>query len=174
MKNRGERLDWFQKQASKFYDSLGFNSDNMNTMFGFMVEMKNTVAAAEKSDTILFHKHMGLAAEWIANYCTVHGLKLSKAVDLDFFDMEDEVADLDLEYFFEQIQKELQFKGNMSDDEKIKYVRKMWLSLMNPEYHNDFLKTDRILVTTIKDNEIKYPEKLLPTTSSAEERYGQE
>jgi len=152
-------LVFFQANCFKAYRTLGFTADNSNTIFGFIIEMRNLVVAAEANDTILLHKHMGLCTEVLANYCTINSIRLCDAIGkVDYNEMVLKVELLDLEYYLEKIKDDLSFVKDMSESDKIEFAQKCWISIFPEEYHNDFLKIDRILKTTIEDNKIKYPQ----------------
>lgn len=156
---RQKSLIFFQANCFKCYRRLGFNADNVNTIFGIIIEMRNIVVAAENQDTILLHKHMGLCAEALANYSTTNGIKLSDAVGKDSHEsMTLNTSSLDLEYYLEKIKDDLSFVRDMSENDKIEFVQKSWVCIFPEEYHEDFIKVDRVLKKTIEDNKIKYPE----------------
>lgn len=148
----------FQKNAFKAFRSLGFNSDNSNTIFGIIIEMRNLVLAAEQQDTILLHKFMGLCTEHVANYCTVNNLKLECVIDKSHALIEEKTSLTDLETYLQQIKDELSFVQDMKDSEKIEFIQKCWVCIYPEEYCEDFIKIERILKATIEDNKIKYPQ----------------
>jgi len=157
--NKLNSLEQFQKNCFKAYKTLGFSADNSNIVFEIIIQMRNLVVSAEAQDTILLHKHMGLCAEAIANYATVNSIKLKIAISKNshqkmFLDTDS----LDLEYYLEKIKNELAFVNDMEDSEKIGFIQKCWISVFPEEYHDDFLKVDRILKTVIEDNKIKFPQ----------------
>lgn len=151
-------LKTFQKNAFKAFRTLGFNSDNTNTIFGIIIEMRNLVKAAEMQDTILLHKFMGLCSEHVANYCTVNNLKLECVVDKSHALIEEQTSLIDLEEYLQKIKEELSFVQDMKDSEKIEFVQKCWVCIFPEDYCEDFIKIDRILKATIHDNKIKYPQ----------------
>lgn len=170
---RQKFLDWFQKNAYRTYIVLGYTTDNFNVLMGMIIEMRNIVVAVEKNDSILMHKHMGICSSYVANYCEINNLKLSNIIDIPHKEMESEVYMYDLEYFMEQMQDEVQVKADMTDEEKYKFVRKVWIAIFPNDYHDDWIKAERILQTLIEDNKIKYPDKFPPPTGEAE-RHGLE
>lgn len=152
-------LTFFQANCFKAYKSLGFTADNANTIFGIIIEMRNLVISAENQDTILLHKHMGLCAEVVANYATINSIKLSEAIGNKTHQaMSSKTELLDLEFYLEKIKDDLAFVKDMSDGEKTEFVQKCWVCIFPEEYHDDFIKIDRILKMTIEDNKIKYPQ----------------
>lgn len=175
MKNEEQvkTLKDFQKNAFKAYKTLGYNSDNSNTIFGIIIEMRNLVLAAEKQDTILLHKFMGLCTEHVANYCTVNSIDFSKVIDKSHALIEEQTSMTDLEYYLEQIKNDLSFVKDMKESEKIEFVQKCWVCIYPEEYCEDFIKIERILKANIEDNKIKYPHAYLnvPGTGS---KYGLE
>lgn len=167
-------LKTFQALSFKGYKTLGFSADNANIIFGIIIEMRNIILAAEKEDTILLHKHMGDCASFVANYSTVNSVLLQKAVsNLSHLEMTEMTEQLDLEYFLEKIKDDLSFVKDMKEEDKIEFVQKCWVCIFPEDYHDDFIKVDRILKRNIEDNKIKYPERFFnePRTGS---RYGME
>jgi hypothetical protein len=161
MKNEDiiKTLNYFQSNAFKTYKSLGFGADNANIIFGIIIEMRNLVTAAEAEDTILLHKYMGECANYIANYAVVHSLKLSEVLTKKSHSEMAEATDLvDLEYYLEKIKDDLGFVKDMQENEKIEFIQKCWICTFPEEYHDDFIKTDRILRANIEDNKVKYPQ----------------
>lgn len=150
-------LKAFQKNAFKAFRKLGFNSDNANTLFGIIIEMRNLVKAAEMQDTILLHKFMGLCGEHVANYCTVNNLQLECVAAKSHALIEEQTSLIDIEEYLQKIREELSFVQDMKDSEKIEFVQKCWVCIFPEEYCEDFIKIDRILRATIEDNKIKYP-----------------
>lgn len=164
----------FQALSFKTYKTLGFNADNANTIFGVIIEMRNLVLAAEKEDTVLLHKHMGECAAYVANYATINSISLAKAIgSFGHLQMTEKTEMLDLEYYLEKIKDDLSFVTDMQEKDKEEFVQKCWVCIFPEDYHDDFIKVDRILNTNIEDNKIKYPEKFStePRTGS---RFGME
>jgi hypothetical protein len=158
MEEKTKILTFFQKDCYPYFRSVGFLADNANVIFNIIIEMRNVCVAAEKEDTILIHKHMGLCAESIANYATINDLKLSEVLSNHTHnDMEIITSGLDLEHYLEKIKNDLSFVKDMSQSEKAEFVQKCWISLFPPEYHDFFIKISRILNATIQDNKIKNP-----------------
>jgi len=152
-------LIFFQANAFKAYRSLGFNAETANILFGIIIEMRNLVVASEQEDTILLHKHMWLCAEFLANYATINGIKLSEAIGhLSHEKMTITTDGVDLESYLEKIKDDLSFVKDMSEDDKIEFIQKCWVCIFPEEYHDDFIKIDRILKILIEDNKIKYPQ----------------
>lgn len=166
-------LKAFQKNAFKAFRTLGFNSDNTNTIFGIIIEMRNLVLAAEQQDTILLHKFMGLCSEHIANYCTVNNLKLECVVAKSHALIEEQTSLLDLEHFLQLIKDDLSFVTDMKESDKIEFVQKCWVCVYPEEYCEDFIKIDRILKGAIEDNKIKYPQAYFDTPKTGG-KYGLE
>lgn len=166
-------LKAFQKNAFKAFRTLGFGSDNTNTIFGIIIEMRNLVLAAEAQDTILLHKFMGLCSEHVANYCTVNSLQLECVIDQSHALIEEKTSLTDLEHYLELIRNDLSFVKDMPESEKIEFVQKCWVCIFPEEYCEDFIKIDRILKGVIEDNKIKYPQAYFdgPKIGS---KYGQE
>lgn len=152
-------LNDFQVDSFKGFTLMGFNLDIPNVIFGIIIEMRNIVLSAEKRDTILLHKYMGLSAQNIANFAEINNLKLSEVILENYKKMEERTAFLDLEYFLELIRKELSLVNEMAIEDKKLFLQKCWICTFIEEYHNDFLKTHKILKQSIEDNKIKYPEK---------------
>lgn len=152
-------LVFFQSNCFKVHRNIGFNADNANAIFGIIIEMRNIVVAAENQDTILLHKHMGFCAQALSDYATINSIKLSDVlIDSSHEEMTYKTQGLDLEFYLEKIKDDLSFVKDMSDDEKIEFIQKTWVCIFPEDYHNDFIKVDRILKSTIKDNQIKYPQ----------------
>lgn len=166
-------LKAFQKNAFKAFRTLGFGSDNTNTIFGIIIEMRNLVLAAEQQDTILLHKFMGLCSENVANYCTVNDLKLECVVDKTHALIEEETSLTDLEEYLQKIRQDLSFIQDMKESEKIEFVQKCWVCIFPEEYCEDFIKIDRILKATIENNKIKYPQAYFESPSAGG-KYGLE
>jgi hypothetical protein len=151
-------LVFFQSNCFKAHRSLGFNADNANAIFGIIIEMRNIVVAAENQDTILLHKHMGLCSQALSDYATINSIKLSDIlINTSHEEMTYKTQGLDLEFYLEKIKDDLSFVKDMSEDEKIEFIQKTWVCIFPENYHDDFIKVDRILKSTIKDNQIKYP-----------------
>ena len=151
-------LVFFQANCFKSHRSLGFNIDNANAIFGIIIEMRNIVVAAENQDTILLHKHMGLCSQSLSDYATINSIKLSDVLPNNSHEkMTERTQGLDLEFYLEKIKDDLSFVKDMSDDEKIEFIQKTWVCIFPEDYHDDFIKVDRILKKTIEDNKIKYP-----------------
>lgn len=152
-------LVFFQANCFKCHRTLGFNVDNANSIFGIIIEMRNIVVAAEQRDTILLHKHMGLCAEALANYASTNSIHLKDAVGQETHEsMTANTSALDLEFYLEKIRDDLSFIKDMTEEEKTEFIQKTWVCIFPEEYHDDFIKVERILTKAIKDNEIKYPE----------------
>jgi hypothetical protein len=154
-----KELTTFQKQSFKIHRPIGFYADTANIVFTMIIEMRNLVTAAETSDTILLHKHIGLCAQAIANYATLNSLKLENCIIEDYQQMMINTDSVELEFFLEKIRDDLSFVNDMSALDKTEFIQKSWIAIFPEEYHNAFLKIDRILKQSIDDNKIKYPEK---------------
>jgi glycosyltransferase involved in cell wall biosynthesis len=151
-------LVYFQSNCFKAYRTLGFHADNTNTLFGIIIEMRNIVKAAEKQDTILLHKFMGTCAEYIANYATINGIDLKRIIRKSHISMTEKTEFTELEDYLEKIKNDLAFVKDMHEEEKEEFIQKCWVCVFPEEYHEDFIKIDRILKSTIEDNKIKYPQ----------------
>lgn len=154
-------LETFQLNASKTYTSLGYSGDIPNIIFGFIIQCSRVIESMEKEDTILLHKHMGLCAWYIANYCTVNKLKLAEIIDEETLQFEMETDENSLEDYLQKIKDDISFNDEMSDKDKINFVRKMYVSTFPEQYHLDFIKVDRILTNTINDTKITQPKKFV-------------
>lgn len=162
LKDKQESLNYFQTNALKSYISLGFSGDNSNMIFGIIIEFRNMAIAATQQDTILLNKYMGIGVAYVANYASIHNLKLSTILDdYTHYELSDMVADFDLEDYLEKIKDDISFVKTMTDEEKSQFIIKCWVSIFPDVYHDDFIKIDRILKTNIEDNKIKYPEKFV-------------
>jgi len=149
-------LNSFQATCFKAFRSIGFTGDNATTIFGIIIEMRNVILAAEKEDTILLHKHMGLCAEMLANYATINSIVLEEAVaHFTHRKMTDLTTDLDLEYYLEKIKDDMTFVKDMSEDSKTEFIQKCWVCIFPEDYCDDFLKIDRILKVVMNNNKIK-------------------
>jgi hypothetical protein len=165
LQNKVKSLTHFQSNSFKTYKTLGFNADNANVVFGIIIEMRNLICAAESQDTILLHKHMGICASFVANYATINSLKLSSVFgDYSHYEMEDITSTVDLEYYLTKIKDDLSFVKDMKEDDKKEFIQKCWVCIFPDEYHDDFIKIDRILSANIEDNKIKYPKSFEPIT----------
>lgn len=152
-------LDWFQRMASKTQHCAGFTVDNCSLIFGIIIEMRHIVVAAEKQDLILIHKHFGNCAWYIANYCTLHNMNLAGLISqyshLELYAL---TNDEDMEFYLQQVKDDMIFIEDMTPENKIDFMRKCWISTFPDDYHDDFLKVDKILRQHIEDNKIKNPE----------------
>lgn len=151
-------LKHFQSNCFKVFRRAGFAIDTSSTIFGIIIEMRNVIISAEKEDTILLHKNMGLCAECISNYATINGIELSEALDFSHAKMMEKTLQYDLEYYLEAILEDMTFIKDMNEDLRISFIQKCWVSLFPIEYGNDYLKIDRILKTVVSDNKIKFPQ----------------
>ena len=153
-------LDWFQKFSEKTFISAGFNIDNCNVVFGIIIGMRNLVVASQKKDLILLHKSMGKVSWYLANYCSLNNLKISEVIaNFSYLELILKVPDeVDLEYFLQKIKDEMSFVQDMSVEDKIEFVQKCWVCIFPKDYHDEFLKIDKILRQHIEDNKIKTPE----------------
>lgn len=150
-------LELFQNECFKTFRSLGFSADNANTIFDIIIEMRNIYVSAKKKDTILLHKHMGLCIGAISNYATVNDINLAQVItERTYSEIEEATGYIDLEFYLEKIKDDLSFVKDMDDVHKIEFIQKCWVCTFPEEYHNDFLKIERILKNTIQDNKIKY------------------
>jgi hypothetical protein len=108
------------------------------------------------------NKFMGTGTWYLANYASLHNLKLDVILDdYKHHELLDGVYNLDLEDYLEQIKDDLSFVKTMSDGDKSNFIIKCWVSIFPDNYHNDFIMIDRILKTNIEDNKIKYPSKFI-------------
>jgi len=148
----------FQISSFKPCKTLGFYADTANVIFSIIIEMRDIVNAAEQQDTILLHKRMGICASSIANYATVNSLKLIDALrNYDYGELEQATEGYDLEDYLKKIKDDLSFFRDMKESEKIQFIQKCWISVFPDEYHDDFIKVERILNNTIEDLKIKSP-----------------
>lgn len=151
-------LNKFQTKSYSSFRSLGFSADTSNTIFGIIIEMRNIVLSAEKEDTILLHKHIGLCTEHLANYATANDIKLSDAVLENYHLMVEKTEAIDLEEYLEKIKDDLTFTQDIKEHDKIAFIQKCWISIFVDDYHDDFIKIERILKRVIEDNKIKFPQ----------------
>lgn len=151
--------DKFQKNALKTLPQLGFQNQESYVIYGLIVGMRNLVTSAQMQDSVLLHKHMGICSWYLANYCNAHNIKLSSCITMRYEDMEFHIADRDMEYFIDQFRLEKSFEVELTSADRYDFVRRVWIAIFPMEYHNDFIKIDRIFNTNIEDNRIKYPEK---------------
>ncbi len=172
LEQKQKLLTIFQSNSFKTHKTLGFTADTTNVVFSIIIEMRNLVCAAEKSDTILLHKHMGICAGIVANYATINDLKIANVLgDYLHSEMEFTTTNLDLEYYLEKIRDDLSFVKDMKESDKIEFIQKCWISIFPEDYHDDFIKVGRILVANVEDNKIKYPKAFEPIVNA---RYGHE
>jgi hypothetical protein len=65
--------------------------------------------------------------------------------------MQDETELLDLEFYLEKIKDDMSFVKDMKESERTEFIRSVDFCFPD-EYHNDFIKVERILHGTIVDN----------------------
>ena len=76
-----------------------------------------------------------------------------------------------MEYYLEKIRDDLSFINDMHSEDKREFIQKCWVSIFPDEYHDEFIKVERILVANVEDNKIKYPNSFAPIQNV---KYGHE
>lgn len=154
----------FQANAAKSYSKLGFSADLANTVFGIIINIRNLCKAAEAADSVLMHKYMGVSMWYLANFCEGNFMSLADCIEDNYDDMSFDLLTLELEDFLQQIQNEMTFISERSNEDKKQFVQKCWVTIFDEDYHANFIKIERILSRTIEDEKIKHPESFVVKT----------
>lgn len=140
-------LSNFQKACEKKIIRMGYASEISNSVFSFIVEMRNMMIAVEKRNTHDLHKHMGFATQALSNFASTNNIKLSDCLTRKtFVEIAVETDKFDFEHYLEIIKEDLNVstKSEMNDKDKIKYIQKGFISIFPEDYFNDFIKIDRV------------------------------
>ena len=151
-------LDTFQKYCEQHSVKMGYASDISQSIFSYIIEMRNIMNAVENHNTFEMHNHMVLALQAICNFANANNILVSDCiVNRTYTELFNDTMNFDFEHSLTLIKEDLDVSKNiqMEEKDKISYVQKGFVSIFPEAYFFDFIKIDRIINLYIESkNEI--------------------
>ena len=151
-------LDTFQKYCEQHSVKMGYASDISQSIFSYIIEMRNIMNAVENHNTFEMHNHMVLALQAICNFANSNNILVSDCiVNRTYTELFNDTMNFDFEHSLTLIKEDLDVSKNiqMEEEDKISYVQKGFVSIFPGAYFFDFIKIDRIINLYIESkNEI--------------------
>ncbi len=151
-------LDTFQKYCEQHSVKMGYASDISQSIFSYIIEMRNIMNAVDNHNTFEMHNHMVLALQAICNFANANNILVSDCiVNRTYTELFNDTMNFDFEHSLTLIKEDLDVSKNiqMEEEDKISYVQKGFVSIFPEAYFFDVIKIDRIINLYIESkNEI--------------------
>ena len=151
-------LDTFQKYCEQHSVKMGYASDISQSIFSYIIEMRNIMNAVDNHNTFEMHNHMVLALQAICNFANANNILVSDCiVNRTYTELFNDTMNFDFEHSLTLIKEDLDVSKNiqMEEEDKISYVQKGFVYIFPEAYFFDFIKIDRIINLYIESkNEI--------------------
>lgn len=141
-------LDAFQVYCEEHSVKMGYASDISQSIFSYIIEMRNIMNAVANHNTFEMHNHMALALQAICNFASANNIVVSDCiVNKTYTELFYETMNFDFEHSLILIKEDLDVSNNiiMEEEEKINFIQKGFVSIFPEAYFFDFIKIDRII-----------------------------
>lgn len=143
----------FQSFCEKKSNSMGYSADISQSIFSYIIEMRNIMVAVDNQNTFQMHHAMGCATEAICKFASANNIIVADCLEKrTYTEIFHETSLFDFEHSLSKIKEDLDVSIDiqMSEEEKIIFIQKAFISIYPESYYNDFLKIDRVLALHIE------------------------
>lgn len=138
----------FQSFCEKKSNSMGYSADISQSIFSYIIEMRNIMVAVDNQNTFQMHYAMGAATEAICKFASANRIVIADCLEKrTHTELFQKTSLFDFEHSLSKIKEDLDVSMDiqMSEEEKIEFIQKGFVSIYPESYFNDFLKIDRVL-----------------------------